>query len=539
MRLKQIFLLTTISVVLLAACGKGKDPIPPDTGDKARADLTRDSIFLYAKQVYLWSDALPTAEVFNAKKYTTKSTDFLNYQDELIAISQYKVNPTTNLPYEYYLSNSVVDAKYSYISDVANQNPVAYIPNKQSSVDLEGNGNDFGIKLGAYDQTQPGSTVDEFALFATAIYQNSPADKAGMVRSHRIYKINDRTIGGSYKADRTFINNAFASTATTVKIEGVKYENGTAGAPYTLTLNKAVYQSSPVYAAKVFTAGAKKIGYLAYARFSRLSNSKPALDAAFTKFADANVKELIIDLRYNGGGYLGTAEYLINQIASSSLTGKVMYSEHYNALMQSGGASILKNQPLLDANGKIQYQGTKMLTYDDVDYSIAGNTELFSKSGPLNGVTKVVFIVSGNTASASELVINTLKPFITVEMIGTQTYGKPVGFFPMRLENKYDVFYSLFHIKNSLGQGDYFSGFKPDVVDDFDDPRNDFGDPLEYYTMLALNRFGINTPVTTAIAKTMSINGRNVAVTSLQPMKPIVSGNEFVGMIDTKHKIKK
>ena len=229
-----------ISVVLLASC-KDDDPKPtPDPGDKTRADKTRDSIFLYAKQVYLWSDALPTAEVFNAKKYTTKSTDFLNYQDELIAISQYKVNPTTNLPYEYYLSNSVVDAKYSYISDIANQNPTAYIQNKQSSVDLEGNGNDFGIKLGAYDQTQPGSTVDEFALFATAIYQNSPADKAGMVRSHRIYKINDRTIGGSYKADRTFINNAFASTATTVKIEGVKYENGTAGTPYTLTLNKAV-----------------------------------------------------------------------------------------------------------------------------------------------------------------------------------------------------------------------------------------------------------------------------------------------------------
>ena len=57
--------------------------------------------------------------------------------------------------------------------------------------------------------------------------------------------------------------------------------------------------------------------------------------------------------------------------------------------------------------------------------------------------------------------------------------------------------------------------------------------------MLALNRFGVNTPVTTAIAKTMSINGRDVAVTSLQPMKPIVNGNEFVGMIDTKHKIKK
>lgn len=544
MRLKQIFILTAIISVLLSSCSKGKDPLPPETGEKTRADLTRDSIFLYAKEIYLWNTALPTYEAFNPKKYTTKSTDFLNYERELIDLAKIAKN-SNGLPYEYFTTTNALgnqvevdDSKFSYITDIADKNPTAYIPNKQSSVDLEGNGNDFGLKITAYAQNETTAT-DEFALFVTAVYQNSPADKAGMIRSNRIYKINDRTIGNSYSADRATINAAFASTATTVKIEGVKYENGTAGTPYTLTLNKAIYQSSPAYATKVFTTGAKKIGYLAYARFSRLSNSKPAIDAAMTKFAEANVTELIIDLRYNGGGYLATAEYMINQIAPSSVGTSVMYSEHYNALMQSGKASILKNQPLLDADGKIRYQGTTMLTYADVDYSLAGNTERFAKSGPLNGVTKVVFIVSGNTASASELVISALKPFITVETIGTKTYGKPVGFFPMRLENKYEVFYSLFHIKNSLGDGDYFGGFTPTVVNDFDDPRNDFGDPLEHYTKLALNRFGVNTPVTTAIAKTMSINGRSVSVQSLKPMKAIVDGNEFVGMIETNHKIKK
>lgn len=539
MRLKQIFLLTTISVLFFASC-KDDDPKPtPPTGDKARADLTRDSIFLYAKQIYLWNTALPTYEAFNPKKYTTKTTDFLNYERELVDLAKIAKN-SAGLPYEYYTTTNslgneveVDDSKYSYIADLADQNPVAYIPNKTATVDLEGNGNDFGIRPTFYLQDNNGA----FVLYVTAVYQNSPADKAGMTRSNKILKINGKTIGANLSAERAEINAAL--TANTVKLEGVTHLNGVQDAPFSVNLTKAVYQSSPVYATKIFTAGTKKIGYLAYARFSRLSNSRPAIDAAFTKFAADNVSELIIDLRYNGGGYLGTAEYIINQIASSSLNGKVMYSEHYNALMQSGGASILKNQPLLDVNGKIQYQGTRMLTYDDVDYSIAGNTELFLKSGPLNGVTKVVFIVSKSTASASELVISTLKPFITVEIVGEQTYGKPIGFFPVRLENKYDVFYSLFHIKNSLGQGDYFAGFKPDVVDDFDDPRNDFGDPLEHYTMLALNRFGVTTPVTTAIAKTMSINGRNVPVANLQPMRAIVDGNEFIGMIETNHKIKK
>lgn len=543
MKLKHLIPVIAIGLTSIVAC-KEKDipkPTPPPT-NSARADLTRDSIFYYAKQMYLWNTALPTYEAFNPRRYTSLGTDFKNYEQELIALSNIAINPSNGLAYEYYRYTSngvnVVDSKYSSIIAIADKNPVAFVPTKQSAVDLEGNGNDFGIKLGAY-----GQGGDTFALFVTAVYQNSSADKAGMIRSNRIYKINDRAVGDSYSADRAFINTAFGATATKIKLEGVKYENGVAGTPYTITLDNAGYKSSPVYAAKVFTAGAKKIGYLAYARFSKLSNSQPELDKAFAKFADSNVTELIVDLRYNGGGYVNTAEYLINQIAPSSLTGMIMYSEHYNALMQSGGATILKNQPLLDANGKVQKQGGRIINYyEDVDYSVARNTVTFMKNGPLVGVTKVVFIVSGNTASASELVINALKPYkpyITVKMIGEQTYGKPVGFFPIRLENKYDVYYSLFQTKNSLGQGDYFGGLTPDVVDDFDDPRNNFGDPLEHYTSVALKEFGATGPITTAAAKTMSINGKNVSVTSLKPMKAIVDGNEFVGMIETNHKIKK
>lgn len=532
MRLKQIFILVILSSILFTSCGK--DPVTPDTGDKTRADKTRDSIFLYAKQIYLWSDALPTAEVFNAKRFTTKSTNLLNYEDELNAIAKYKINPLTNLAYEY--SASGTSAKYSYISDIADQNPTAYIPNKTSSVDLEGNGNDFGIKLGAY--LQDGVGAKPFVLYVTAVYQNSPANKAGVVRGHKILKINDKTIvSENYDTERGWINTAFAGSE--IKLEGITHLNGVPDVPFTVNLTKATYKSSPVYAAKVFTAGTKKVGYLAYARFSTLSNSRPALDLAFNKFAADGVTELIVDLRYNGGGYVSTAEYLINQIAPSSANGQVMFSEHYNPLMQSGGATILKNQPVLDGNGKIIYSsnGVMLNMHENIDYTVAGNTSRFEKTGGLSGVTKVVFIVSDNTASASELIISCLKPFIDVKMVGTQTYGKPVGFFPMRMENKYDIYYSLFHIKNSLGQGDYFNGFKPDVVDAFDDPRNDFGDPLEYYTMLALKQFNVTTPVTTT--KTMSINGKNVSVQSLAPMKPIVDGNEFVGMIENRLKIKK
>lgn len=546
MKLRHLFFGSAIVLASFTSCKKTDPkptPTPPTPPVTTRADLTRDSIFLYAKQVYLWNDALPTYEAFKPRSYTSKSTDFLNYEQELVDLAQYKINPSTSLPYEYYRYTSggvqVIDSKYSYISDIANKNPTAYIPNKTSSVDLEGNGNDFGIKLGIYLQDELGA----FVLYVTAVYQNSPADKAGVIRSHKILRINDKPLGANYSSEIAGINAAFS--ANNIKLEGVTYVNGIADAPFTVNLTKAVYKSSPVYASKVFTAGTKKIGYLAYARFSNLTNSKPDFDAAFAKFAAANVSELIVDLRYNGGGYVNTAQYLINQIAPSSTNGKLMYSETYNPLMQSGGASILSNQPLLDGSGKVQFQNGRMVTYADINFSVAANTEVFEKSGPLTGVTKVVFIVSGNTASASELIINSLKPYITVKMVGTKTYGKPVGFFPMRIENKYDVYYSLFQTRNSLGQGDYFAGFTPDVSfgtdprEDLDDPRNNFGDPEEYYTSVALKEFGATGPITTSVNKTMSINGKSVSVQNLKPMKPIVDGNEFVGMIETNHKMKK
>lgn len=540
MKLRSFTVLAMLAVVLASSCKKSKTtptptpptPTNPDPGTPgtSRADLTRDSIFLYAKQIYLWNDALPTYEVFNPRQYTSASTNLANYNNELYAITQLKINPNTGKAYEYSTNGS----KYSYIQDIATKNPTAFVQTAKSSVDLEGNGNDLGVKLGAYG-TSSGS--DAFALFATAVYQNSPADKAGMVRSDRITKINGRSIGTSFSADVDFINSAF--NGTTIALEGTKYVDGVAGASFSVNLTKAVYKSSPIYSTKVFTAGGKKIGYLAYARFSSMANSKADFDAAFANFSNSGVTDLIIDLRYNGGGYVNTAQYLIDHIAPSSANGQVMFAEYYNSMMQNGQATILANQPLPDGNGKLQYQNGKLITYANVSYTVAANTEKFNKTGPLQGVTNVVFIVSGNTASASELVINSLKPYMTVKLVGVKTYGKPVGFFPVTIENKYDVYFSLFQSKNAQGQGDYFDGFTPDVVDNYDDPSRNFGDAKENYLAKALNLIAPSVPVTAKANIVMSINGQKVNAQSLSPMRPLVDGNEFVGMIETKHTLKK
>ncbi|RZK17202.1 MAG: hypothetical protein EOO43_13725, partial [Flavobacterium sp.] len=472
MNKKYFLMLSVVSLLALGACKKSKeepktepkteepkteDEIPPATSN--RRELSQDSIFLYAKQLYYWNDKLPTYKVFNPRKYTSLSTDLDNYEAELLGIAKYSD------PYEWTTGDS--DPKFSYISDKTKKNTGAtgFVREKTLNVDLEGNGNDIGLRLVPY---LTNTTTRSYLFFITAIYDKSPAAAAGLKRGMVVTKVNGTPVGAHFENEVDFLNNALAQASVT--IEGKGYLDNVV---FSKTLTKTNYSdSSPIYSQKVFTAGAKKIGYMAMARFSRLSNpssnnpSDVDLDPVFANFSSKGVTDLIIDLRYNGGGYIQTAEYLMNLMAPSSTTGKVMFSEYYNSIVQNNQATILKNQALPDENGKAQFFNGKLVTYFDYKpnpFSVANNTSNFNKKGTLNGVQNVVFLVTGNTASASELMINSLKPYLNVKVVGQTTYGKPIGFFPVRIENRYDVFFSMFETKNSLGQGGYYSGIKPDT----------------------------------------------------------------------------
>ena len=527
--MKYALMLFTASTIALGACKKSSTqptptptPVTPVTPTNAtRQQLTLDSIFLYAKEIYYWNDKLPTYEVFNPRQYTTGSSDVANYNAALLNVAKY------SNPYEW--TTGATSPKFSYIFDKTNKNPTAVI-NPVSSVDLEGNGNDLGIRFGLY-----GSTND-YVIYVTAVYQNSPAEKLGFVRGDVVKKINGVSYGTNYNAEVTPLNNAL--NGTSIVLEGFKSDGVT---PYNLTVTKAVFKSNPIYKTRVITAGAKKIGYLAYARFSNADNSNAALESAFASFATSGVTDLVIDLRYNGGGYVSTAENLINLIAPSTVSG-VMFSEYFNATMQAGNARILANQPLLDGAGKIRYGSNgAMLTYANVNYSVAGNTTSFAKKGTLGSVQNIVFIVSGSTASASELVINSLKPHMNVKLVGRTSYGKPIGFFPVTLENKYDVYFSLFETKNSAGQGGYYSGMVPD----FDLPEvpsgtvmYDFGNVNDNYLKQAIAVLAPGATVT---------NERSVQSTKVSAVNSVSSSNminaefadkEFKGMVENRFKLK-
>ncbi|WP_214227528.1 S41 family peptidase [Pedobacter sp. B4-66] len=204
-------------------------------------------------------------------------------------------------------------------------------------------------------------------------------------------------------------------------------------------------------------------GYLKISQFPHLSELSVPLNEAFSAFSSSGITSLIVDLRNNPGGYVETAQYLANLIAVPAMNDKVMYTEHFNSEMQAGNVSILKKQPYLDENNQPVFINGRRATYADVDFSVVGNTFLFKNAGQLNTITNLYFLVNGGTASASELLINALKPYFNVLLIGEQTYGKPVGSFGIKIDN-YTLYAVSFQIKNAKGEGDYFNGLSPEII---------------------------------------------------------------------------
>ncbi|GAA3920088.1 PDZ domain-containing protein [Chitinophaga oryziterrae] len=444
-----------ILIVLLAlACKKDDKPAPPvSPAEGTREQLTLDSLYLYAKEIYLWYDALPDYATFNPRQYATGGDVLSNYKRELYLITQYKINPTTGNPYEY--SGYPGVPKYSFMEE---GNVTA--GGRKATVSLADKGNDYGIALTA---------AADADIRIRYVNPASPADLAGLVRGDRILSINGTTISSG---SSSFVNAALEGSTVTLNVK-----KNSSGNTSTITLTQSAYTTNPVFKQAVLTAGTQKVGYVAVSRFSTPSSFTPALEQVFSSFATAGVTALVIDLRYNGGGYTTAAEELVNLAAPSSLNGKTMYTEYFNTLLQNGKAPILQQQLYLDANGKpVSYQG-RNATYADIDYSVGGNTYTFNKKGALQTVKQVVFIVTGNTASASELTINSLKPYLPVKLVGQQTYGKPVGFFGIKID-AYTVYMSSFSMRNASGEGDYFHGMTPDYSAG-DDVTHDFGDPAE------------------------------------------------------------
>ena len=179
----------------------------------------------------------------------------------------------------------------------------------------------------------------------------------------------------------------------------------------TVALTKEVYTENPVFITKSFDISGNKIGYLMYNAFT--SNFDHQLNEAFAQLKAEGVKDLVLDLRYNGGGSVRTAIYLASMI-SGQFNGKLFARERWNEKLQQ---AIENENP-----SRLVNNFTNEMLHTDSN----GNILLQEPINSLN-LTKLYVLITGNSASASELIINGLNPYIDVNLIGTKTFGKYVA----------------------------------------------------------------------------------------------------------------
>lgn len=217
-----------------------------------------------------------------------------------------------------------------------------------------------------------------------------------------------------------------------------------------VALTKTVLSENPVYISKVIESGGHKIGYLMYNGF--YPNYESRLNDAFGQLKSQGITDFVLDLRYNAGGSIATATRLASMI-TGQFTGQVFAKEQWNA----------KVETYFNANNRANL--TNLFT------------DKINSGATINGLNlnKIYILTSKNTASASELVINGLKPYINVVQIGDKTTGKNVGSITLydsptfakkdvNPSHRYAMQPLVLKIVNKVGFGDYTSGLIPDTV---------------------------------------------------------------------------
>ncbi len=297
----------------------------------------------------------------------------------------------------------------------------SYITSKASSDAFYSDSQFIGFGL-SYKAT----SATELRLVQT--FPGSSAADAGMDRGDTLL-----TIAGKAVAD--LIRTGEIGTIFGAEQEGVTVEftwRDLQGREKGATLVKRKVTIPTVSQTAVLNAGPSRVGYIHFRNF--VQPSVEALNTAFTQVRDAGANELVLDLRYNGGGLVSVAQHLAGLIAGPPLVGQVF----------------------------VQFTHNDKQTSRNTSYKFEAKPQALA-------VTRLVVIATRGSASASEAIINGLRPYMDVKVVGDTTYGKPVGQYGFDFCEK--VLYPVaFLVTNARGQADYFDGIPADcaAADDVD-----------------------------------------------------------------------
>lgn len=355
-----------VLAVAVAACGGGGGTADPAPAAKSAVEYLVD----YLRDWYLWSDALPA------------SIDPADYADATAALAALRVGQD----------------RYSYIETQATYD--AFFDAGQA----------LGFGVGYEVQ------ADSIALWM--VQPDAPAHAAGLRRGDRIVAIDGTSIAELVAQGR--LAEAFGADAAGVS---ARFSVRRPAGDQQITVSKAWYPLRYVLATADFDVGGRRVGYVSLYSFG--APTAAAWRTALDGLASAGVRDLIVDLRDNGGGLLASAAEVGSALGVSGLGGRLMSRLRFNS-----------RHP--EAQQDVSF----------TDDPLAGRFE------------RLVWLTSERTCSAAEALIAGLQPFRAATRIGATTCGKPVGFTPPRYAG---LVFSVvsFAIVNAEGVGDYFDGLAP------------------------------------------------------------------------------
>ncbi|MEZ5291386.1 MAG: S41 family peptidase [Vicinamibacterales bacterium] len=294
------------------------------------------------------------------------------------------------------------------------------------------------------------TAVVDGELRVLQVFDGGPAAEAGLDRGSRLTSIAGRAVA-ELLADGS-VDEAFGPAEAGYAV-ALGFETR-GGVSMLATLRKRTVTIPTVSLTRVFDVGGRRVGYVFFRNFVRPSAA--ALDEAFAALRQAGIRELVLDLRYNGGGLVDVAVHLAGLIAGPAAVDQVFAQSHHN-----------------DRNRRLDA------------------TLRFGAPASALGLDRVVVIATRASASASELLINGLRPFVPVVIVGDRTYGKPVGqyLFPFCDKVLAPVAFSM---TNADGQGGYFDGLPADCPA-ADDILHELGDPGEASLATALGYIAVGS----------------------------------------------
>ncbi|HEX4385304.1 MAG TPA: S41 family peptidase [Myxococcales bacterium] len=393
---------------------------------------------------------------------------YLWYQDVRLLTTAKLDRHSYSTPLDYFdaLKTPLLDAqgqakdKFHFIFDTPQWDSLA----------LSGVAYGYDVEIALPANTPPRKAVVAF------ISDGAATGQGGLARGTVIFTVDGVDVVAGNDVDT--LNNGLFPTGPGAHTFVVQDQGSTV--KRTVQVNAQAITESPVQNVKTLSTPTGTVGYLLFN--DHIATAESQLIAAINQLKTAAVTGLVLDLRYNGGGFLDIAAELAYMIAGPGITtGRTFDKQSYN-----------------DRN-------PFNFTAADVTTDFHATAQGFStESGtplPSLNLTSVYVLTSADTCSASEAVINGLRGVgVTVALIGGTTCGKPYGFFPQ--DNCGTTYFSIqFQGVNDQGFGDYPDGFAPDcsIADDY---SHALGDPLEAQlnVALGLRASGVCHPLVSAVS---------------------------------------